>query len=67
MTWVARSLPSERDDDPPAAAPDPAIASVEAARAGLIRKVRRGVRSQRQLQILKSLAALTRQALARER
>jgi hypothetical protein len=66
MSWVARSQPPERDDDPPVAVPESTIDDVEAERAGLIAQVRRGARSERQRQILKRLAALTRQALAGE-
>jgi hypothetical protein len=57
MSWVHRSLPPERDDDPP---PEiPAREALEAERADLIKLVRRGVQSERQRRILKRIAAIT--------
>ncbi|PZA12443.1 hypothetical protein DNX69_10725 [Rhodopseudomonas palustris] len=63
MPWADRSLPPERDDDPPPDLPTP-LDALEAERRDLISQVRRGVHSKRQRQILKRVAALTLSILA---
>ncbi|WP_156332470.1 hypothetical protein [Rhodopseudomonas sp. AAP120] len=58
MPWADRSLPPERDDDPPQQMPAPLDAR-EAERLALIAQVRRGVHSKRQRQLVQQIAALT--------
>ena len=61
MSWIERSLPRERDEDPP----EPSGPSqLEAERAALLAQVRRGIRSQRQERILRRIAEITHQLLA---
>lgn len=62
MSWVVRSEPPERDDEPAAASPTPAE-TLEAERAALTAMIRRGVRSERQTRLLKRIAVLTRAIL----
>ncbi|MBB5046764.1 hypothetical protein HNR60_001512 [Rhodopseudomonas rhenobacensis] len=63
MPWADRSLPPERDDDPPAELPAP-IEALAAERGALMKQVRRGVQSERQRRILKRIAAITLAILA---
>lgn len=63
MPWADRSLPPERDDDPPPQLPAP-LDALAAERLALISKVRRGVRSKRQRQLVQQIAALTLSILA---
>ncbi|MFT4275559.1 MAG: hypothetical protein QM576_04290 [Rhodopseudomonas sp.] len=58
MPWADRSLPPERDDDPPPTTPAP-LDALEAERRALIAQVRRGVNSKRQRQLVHQIAALT--------
>ncbi|HOT82284.1 MAG TPA: hypothetical protein PLQ12_03160 [Candidatus Defluviicoccus seviourii] len=61
MNWITRSLPTEPDEDPP----EPSrLGPLEAERAALLAKVRRGIRSRRQEQILRRIGEITRQLLA---
>lgn len=63
MSWADRSLPPERDDDPPPT-PTAPIEQLLAERRSLIAQVRRGVHSQRQRRIIKRIAAITTAILA---
>lgn len=66
MTWIARSLPPEPDDDPPAARPPTAAEQLRAERAALLAQVRPRVRSSRQERIRRRIRDLTRTLLALE-
>lgn len=58
MPWADRSLPPERDDDPPPTTPAP-LDALETERRALIAQVRRGVNSKRQRLLVHQIAALT--------
>lgn len=62
MTWIHRALPREADDDPPP--PPSEIERLAAERAGLLRLVRRGIRSRRQERILRRITEITRTILS---
>lgn len=63
MPWIDRSLPPERDDDPPQEMPAP-LDALEAERRALINKIRRGVHSGRQKRLVQRIAVLTLAILA---
>lgn len=62
MNWIDRSQPREPDDPPPAPPTD--LERLAAERAQLQARVRRGIRSRNQEQILRRIAEITRQILA---
>lgn len=62
-TFAARSVPPERDVDPP---PAPEIERLAQERAALLRQARRGVRAERQVRISRRIAKITRTLLTME-
>lgn len=66
MSWIARSLPREADDDPPATPPPSRAEMLRAERAELLRQVRPRVRSARQERIRRRIAEITRALLGME-
>lgn len=66
MTWIARSLPREADDDPPPSAPPTRTELLRAERAELLGQVRPRVRSARQERIRRRIEEITRTLLGLE-
>lgn len=65
MSWIARSLPTEADDPPPALPPN-RLQQLRAERAALLATVHPRIRSSRQERIRRRIADLTRTILAEE-